>query len=226
MTNPFQDRDLHTILLFPALSWSSYNQFVNYDKEEWYRKYVLGNRTIPNPSMEAGRIIGERLAMDPTYLPEVPRPKEYEVELRADFPYHDYNGLVRVKHVMKLVGHLDGLSLKKTGGKSKCKLLEYKTSLSDKTWTASSVAKHEQLDFYCLLLYLNYKIKPEELDISLVYIPVKQLGSFEIVRSEEPIRIINTQRTLSRILLFAAKLKKVHVEMRAYIDQQEKLSAK
>ncbi len=202
MKNPFQDRDLHTTLLFPTLSWSSYNAFVDYDKAEWYNKYVLGIRGLVNASMEAGRIIGERLATDPSYLPEVPRPAEYEVELTATFGGID------------IIGHLDGFSMKKNK-----KLFEYKTSLSGKRWTAVSVNNHEQIDMYCLLIWLNYKFRPEDLKIQLVYIPVKQLGSFEIVRDEaQPIQIINTKRTMADILRFGVKLKKAHKEMNAYID--------
>lgn len=201
-TNPFLERDLTVALLWPVLSWSSYSQFTQYSKEDWYEQYVLGKRNGFGASVEAGRVIGERLATDLSYLPEVPRPQEYEVELKATIGNVD------------LVGHLDGLSMK---GKP-IKLFEYKTSLSKVKWTAATVNKHEQIDFYCLLLWLNYRIRPEDLQIKLVYIPVKENGSFEVLCSDEKIQIIATKRTLSRVLLFGAKLKKVHAEMKVYVD--------
>lgn len=204
MKNKFTDRDLTKILRFPTISWSSMDSFINYDKDEWYDKYVLGLETEPNPHIIAGRYIGERLSTDPTYLPEVPRPEEYEVELSAKLG------------TINIIGHLDGFSMNRSK-----KLLEYKTSLSGKKWTATSVAKWQQIDFYCLLIWLTYKIRPEDLEITLTYIPVKQLGSFDIVRSDEPIVTYKTKRTLGQILTFGAKIKKIHAEMTKYVQTHE-----
>ena len=195
--NPFKDRDLSETLRWPALSWSSYNSFVNYDKEDWYKQYVLGEKLPPNPAMLAGQIIGERLATDRTYLPEVPRPTWYEVELKAKLGN------------INLVGHLDGLS--------KGRLLEYKTSSSSVRWTKASVAKHGQITFYCLLLWLTKRISPESLKIDLVYIPVSMDLDFEVKRNNEPIQIIPTKRSMSDILRFGAELSKVYKEMQDYI---------
>lgn len=204
MKNKFTDRDLTKILRFPTVSWSSMDSFMSYDKDEWYDKYVLGKETEPNPHIIAGRIIGERLSVDHAYLPEVPRPEIYEAELSAKIG------------AINIVGHLDGLSMKRYK-----KLLEYKTSLSGKKWTAASVAKWGQIDFYCLLIWENYRIKPEDLHITLTYIPVKQLGSFDIVRSDDPVMTYKTTRTLGQVLVFGAKIKKVHEEMVKFVEQKK-----
>ncbi len=203
-SNPFKDRNLSIRLKWPVLSWSSYNAFVNYSKEDWYQSYVLGIPQTPNPAMIAGQIIGERLATDPTYLPQVPRPEEYEPELKA------------VLDTIPLIGHLDGLSLKKFKG-----LEEYKTSMSDATWTGASVAKWRQIDFYLLLVWLSYKIRPEDMKVRLTYIPVVMTGSFEVIRSDEPIRIIHTTRNMSHILRFAIELRRVYKEMQEFIHRRQ-----
>ncbi len=198
-TNPFQNRDLTEQLRFPVMSWSSYNAFVNYDKELWYKHYFFGVPMEPNPAMRAGQIIGERLATDSSYLPEVPRPTWYEVELKAKLGD------------IQLIGHIDGLS--------KGRLLEYKTSQSTVRWTRASVAKWRQIDFYCLLLWLTKRIPPESLKINLVYIPVEMNMDFEVVRNDEPIQVIPTKRSMIDILKFSVELKRVHAEMQEYVQK-------
>lgn len=199
--NPFKDReDIGTQLLFPVLSWSSMNQFESYDKEKWYRNYVQGIKDAPNEAMKIGIEIGEKLATDPIFMPEVPRPQIYEYEVRTVF-----SGIT-------LRGHMDGWS------PTKNELLEYKTTINQIRWTKETVAQHGQLDFYCLLLFLTEKIKPEEISIRLVSIPVIEKGNFEIVRSNEPIQIIETKRTMANILNFGVRIKKVYKEMSRYVD--------
>ena len=206
--NPFLDRDLHTRLQFPTISWSSYSAFTtNYpgqNKHTWYDKYVLGIRSKPNAAMKIGSIIGEKIALDPMYLPDVPRPEIYEQELFADFA-----GL-------KLTGHLDGWS------PNKKELLEYKTAQSNKTWFPNKVNNHGQLDFYCLLIYLNFGIKPEELSISLTHIPVTEQENFKIdVDHTRPIRTFPTTRTFNQIMLFGSELVKTHKEMVEFVKQKQ-----
>ncbi len=202
--NPLKDREsLTTQLLFPTLSWSSMNQFESYDKEKWFRNYVQGIKDAPNEAMRIGIEIGTKLATDPTFMPEVPRPQIYEHEARAVF-----SGIT-------LRSHMDGWSPKKK------ELLEYKTTVSQNKWTKESVRQHGQLDFYALLLLLAEKIKPEEISMKLISIPVKETGHFEIVRSDEPIRIIETNRTMTDIVLFGARIKRVFKEMEEYVKNHE-----
>ena len=206
MKNPLKDRiDLTTQLLFPVLSWSSLQAFRDYDKNEWYKKFVLGIKGEINPFMQAGIEIGEKLATDPNYLPEVPRPEIYE---------HSWEDLVKLDGI-KLTGHIDGWS------PTFKQLLEYKTSVNRTKWTKESVKKHGQIDFYCLLLWLHDKIKPEEITIYLVDIPVEMSGEFIVKRSQEPVQIIPTKRTMVDILKFASEIKKTYKEMQEFIHSKE-----
>jgi hypothetical protein len=201
----FADRDLHIILLFPKVSWSSMNQFESYDREKWYDQYVLGNRnTNINGAMQIGINVGERLVADPAFLPQVPRPMIYEQQLSAQFGK------------IELVGHLDGFS------PNIPELLEYKTSANPKKWNQKSVDEHGQLDFYALLLWLNYKIDPKKLKIRLVAIPVADTGSFEFeVDGSQSIRIFNTHRSMADIMRFGMRINKVHAEMREFIAKKK-----
>lgn len=203
----FADRDLHTILLFPKMSWSAMNQFESYDKEKWYDQYVLGNRNKNiNGAMQAGIDVGERLVADRDFLPEVPRPVIYEQELSAKFGR------------IGLIGHLDGFS------PDIPELLEYKTSANPKRWSQKAVDEWGQLTFYTLLLWLNYKIEPDNLKIRLVSIPVMDTGSFEFtVNKTEQIKVMDTKRSMKDVLRFGIRIKRVHQEMQEFIRQKEAL---
>ena len=199
----FADRDLINESLFPVITWSSVNAFVNYDKDKWYENYVLGKRGLTNPAMEAGIEIGERWASDSTFLPEVERPEIFEQNLTS------------VIDGITIRGHIDGLHLTK-----KKKLQELKTTVSKTKWNKDSVREWGQITFYCLLLYIHYKIRPEDLEIELIYVPCAENGDFEIKQSGPPV-IIPTERTMNDILKFGVYLKNIHKKMRLYIKGRE-----
>lgn len=204
--NPLKDRvDLTTQLRFPTLSWSSLSAFRDYDKEEWYQRYVLGVKGEINPAMQAGIEIGERWAMDPTFLPNVERPEVFE---------YDFEGKKVKFNGINLVGHVDGLSLIK-----KKKLQELKTAQSDKKWTKETVRKWGQIDFYCLLLWLTKKIKPEDLEIELIYVPVVMNGDFKVEQCGEAV-VIPTVRTTHDVLLFGVEIQKIYKEMLGFVAQK------
>jgi hypothetical protein len=200
--NPFKNRDLTKQLLFPTLSWSSMNQFESYDKDEWYDRYVLGNRGEVNEAMKAGIDIGERLTVDPKYLPEVPRPQLYEHVINARFAK------------INLTGHLDGWSF------AKKEILEYKTTANKKRWTKKTVDEWGQLDFYAMLVYLKHKIQPQDLHIKLIAIPVVAQKGGKVVRSKEPVQIFETNRTMVDIIAFMLRVKRVYGEMLEYVDNR------
>lgn len=201
--NPFQDRDLNQQLRFPTLSWSSINAFTEYNKDEWYNSYVLGIRQPPNPQMEVGIRLGERWATDPTFLPEVERPEIFE------------HNLTTVIDGITVTSHLDGLHLE-----NKKKLQELKTTSSKTKWNAKSVREWGQITLYCLMLYRNYGIKPEDLEIELIYIPVSQTGDFKYEQSGAPV-IIPTQRTMLDLVKFAVFIKKTHEEMVDFVANKK-----
>lgn len=201
--NVFENRDLNQQLRFPTLSWSSINSFTEYDRNIWFDQYVLGNRTAPNPQMEVGIRLGERWATDPTFLPEVERPEIFEHNLSA---YLDD---------IFITGHLDGLHLTK-----KKKLQELKTTSSKTKWTTKSVRKWGQITCYAYLLYKNYGIKPEDLEMELIYIPVAQIGDFTYEQSGPPV-IIPTERNMLDLVRFGKFIKDTHAQMLAFVGQKK-----
>lgn len=197
----FANRDLHTQLAWPTLSWSMVSSF-EYNPDQWYETYVKGVRSKPNSAMQAGIDIGERWAMDPTFLPTVERPEIFEKNLSA------------VLGNIKITGHIDGLHLTK-----KNKLQELKTTTSKTKWNDKSVREWGQITFYCLLLYIHYKIKPEDLEIELIYVPCSEDGNFDIKQSAPPV-IIPTTRTMIDVVKFGVYLRQVHEKMSAYIKER------
>lgn len=199
----FADRDLNVQLRFPTLSWSSMNAYLEYDQNKWYDQYVLGIRSAPNGVMQGGIDVGERIVSDPTYLPVIERPEIYE------------QNFVCVLGDIKITGHLDGWSPKVPA------IDEYKTSSNPNRWTQNAVDDWGQLTFYCLLVYIHKKIKPETIRLRLYSIPMIGRGDFTVEQKGMP-QMFTTKRTMSDILKFAALIRNTHASMRKFIDKKSK----
>lgn len=183
-------------------SWSQHQSFRDFDKEDWYKKYILGEPIPTNKRMLFGKVVGERIEKDPTYIPQLPRGlMEYGIEVDM--------GDIR------LVGYMDAYEpVSKT-------ISEYKTSSKD-GWSQDKVDKHNQLDFYCLLLMLKENTKPEEVTINLYHLVTIEEGDFSIkFASPFTLNIYQTNRTTRDILLFGAEIIKMRDEMEKYAMEHE-----
>jgi len=182
------------------LSWSSISQF-RYDPEVWYDKYINGAKQRATGPIVFGKNVGERLASEPQFLPEVPRLKEYEHEL-----------LVKIGKI-QCIGYLDNFDLE---GKS---FSEFKTG---KKWTQEKANTHGQIDMYAAMIYLKYGIKPEDLDIKLIWLPTEEKQDFktDFVKNMKPV-IFPVKKTMRDILLFMAEIQVVHKEMLKYIKSKD-----
>jgi len=190
---------MKTNIKYPV-SYSQLSSF-EFDPEQWYRRYVLKKRDPATPAMEYGKLVGERLASDPDFLPKVPRGDIYEYELNAklgDVPY---------------IGYIDAYTPHHT-------LHEYKTSENKKRWTQATVDAHTQLDMYAMLLYLQHKVRPEDLTIALTYIPVRRKGDFTYECYGEP-KTFQTKRTLSGIMRYATYVEKLLKTMERYACKKQ-----
>lgn len=188
-----------------ALSWSSISSF-EYNPEEWYSRYVLKERGKSSPEMEFGKWFGECLAKDPDFLPQIPRLSKFEHAFTVVF-----DGI-------PLIGYAD--SFDHIGKKS---LKEYKTGV--KKWDQRRVDSHGQIDMYLLMHYITEKITPEEVECELVWIPTKRVetGDFEVkISLVDPVmpRIFKTKRTMSDLLKFGSRIKKVYKEMIEYCENR------
>lgn len=187
------------------LSWSAISSF-EWDKEEWYRKYVLGIKDPPNAEMIFGSRVGAKLASDPDFLPAVPRLSCYE------FPFKcDYNGI-------PLIGYADSFD------DLTCRALyEYKTGV--KIWDQKRADSHGQIDMYLLQNYKMHGIRPEEVDAAIVWIPTKRIedGDFKIrivFDDSKIITLFRTKRTMVDILRFGARINKTYGEMEEYCENR------
>lgn len=191
------------------MSWSYYSSFL-YNKEKWFAKYYGGEEQSSSPAMDFGKEVGERLASDSTFMPEIKRYKHFEQCLEATLGD------------MKLLGYMDTSDLENK------RLREFKTGNNKNPWTQKRVDDHGQLTMYALMIYLSHKIKPEELDIHLDWMPTLEadFSSVEAFITEMPKVVFNpearvmsfkTKRTTAQCLKFGAELKKVHKQMEKYI---------
>lgn len=183
-----------------AYSWSQHSSF-GYSPKQWFDKYVMGIETPPSIEMLWGNVVGNRLASDPAFLPEVERATIFEHELRN-----------KVGDI-ELLGFLDSFD------PDTKVLLEYKTSRNKKTWTHATANKHKQLDFYCYLIYMVHKIKPEDLTIKLIYIPCHIENGAMALSGEAP-KTFNVKKTMTDILRFANEIVDRRKEMEAFYALQ------
>ena len=183
------------------LSWSAISSF-EYDKEQWYKSYVLGEK-VDNKEMQFGKMIGKKLETDPTFLPMIPRHSKMEHGWRVKFGK------------IELIGYADSFCLI-----SKKKLAEYKTG--KKAWDQKRVNDHGQLTMYCLMNYITNKIKPECMEIQLIWMPTQENGDFSISfiePIEKKIKIFKTKRTMTDILKFGVRINNVYKDMLKYANE-------
>lgn len=188
-------------------SWSQLSSF-EYDPKQWYNRYFLGEETYETEEMKFGKIIGEKLASDPTFLPDVPRLSKFEHGFKVMFGQ------------IPLVGYADSFC-----SITKKKLKEYKTGV--KAWDQKRVDEHGQIDMYLLMHFITEKIKPEEVECELIWLPTKrsESGDFKVsIEFVEPCipRIFKTKRTMANILKFGARISKTYKEMEAYAQAMHK----
>lgn len=179
-----------------------------YDKDgQWFPSYILNQRSPASAAMLFGSKVGKSIEKDEVpMVPQIVRYPKMEYELRANLGK------------LRLIGYADSYYPEK-------KLLrEYKTSQNDKRWTQATVDTHGQLIMYALLLFLQDKVKPEDLTIHLDYIPVYEGNDLHIHLPEIPLvyPFKRKQITAADILRYSAYIQETRAKMEIYA--KEKLS--
>lgn len=181
-----------------ALSYSQLSSF-EYDKKEWYKNYILGIREPANPAMEYGNFIGDRIGTLNNLVTGLEPAGTKEFELRANLG------------TIPIVGYADHYCSKT------CVLNENKTSATKNRWTQKKVDEHSQLTMYCLMLFLQHKVKPEDVTIYLNFIPVRTVGfNFELPNTPT-FQTFQTKRTTFDIVKYAGYIQATVKEMDEYI---------
>lgn len=184
------------------LSYSSLNLFT--DKkwggpEKWYKKYILKEKDTVSAEMEFGKRFAKSVE-DGEPLAPVTLLKHAEYPLSVVFAG------------IPLIGYVDGYT-------PHTHLIEYKTS--GKVWTQLEVDKHRQFDMYLLMLYITYKIWPEDIDLALECIQTVKGGDFEM-GFVKPMKVhrFKTKRTRMDILSYGQWIKETRLAMMKYCEKR------
>lgn len=181
------------------LSWSAISSF-EWDKEQWYAKYVLKQEQPPSREMLFGKKFADSVEAGKPLAP-VTVYSIVEQKLECQFAG------------ISLLGFMDTYE-------PKFKVREYKSGKN--AWTQEKVDNHGQITMYLLMLYIIHGTRPEQIKCHLDWIPTYETGDFQIdfVR---PIRIhtFTTKRTMRDILVFGQRIKRTYKEMQAFAENHE-----
>lgn len=211
--------DIYKLLEERPLSWSALSSF-EYDPFQWWRKYVQHGKCTKlicalagkpdkkcpavetSPAMEFGKMVGDRIASDPKYLPFFPRLSTFELKLKHTFGR------------IPLVGYADMTDL------PNFMLDENKTGV--KKWDQKRVDAHGQIDFYLFLVYLVYQIHPDKMKVRLHWLPTQEGSDFSI-KFVEPIKYqtFHTTRTMKQLMLFAKRIRDTVEKMQDYASRKK-----
>jgi|SRR3990167_3464973 len=186
--------------LLRPLSWSQISSF-EWNPEDWYSRYILGEKQAETGPLIFGKKIGERLATDLAFLPEVPRYKHMEKKF-----------IGKIGDI-ELIGFLDSFC------PNTLSILEFKTSSNKNRWNQKKAEEHGQLSFYCLLVWLNHGKLPEK--CHLCYLPCRETGSFDIELTGEPVQIFEVKKTAVDVLKFGNYIKDVRKKMIKYAEEHK-----
>jgi len=193
----------------------------DWDKEQWWEKYCLhgdctrekcvifkdGKNICPlavkTVEMAFGSKIGKKLETDPSYLPMITRQSKMEHEFSVKFGK------------IELVGFADSFC-----DKTFRKLEEYKTGKTGPNqWSQKKADEHGQITMYLLMNWIARKIRPEEVECCIHWMPTQQNGDFTIsfVKPiQKNIKHFKTKRTMKDIREFGARINKTWKEMEEY----------
>lgn len=183
------------------LSWSQLSSF-EYNPEQWFASYML-NEKQSSREMTFGSVIDKRFQNDPTFYPEISRGEHMQFKLTA------------VVDGIPLVGFPDILAMKLS------KLLaDLKTG--KKLWDQKRADETGQLDFYLLLIWEMFKMRPEEFDLYIHWLQTQDNADFSIglVKGCKPVSI-RTKRTMVHVLKMRKRIATRTKEMKEYVKNHE-----
>lgn len=180
------------------LSWSAISSF-EYNPEQWYQNYVIGNQEPASREMLFGTKVGTFLATDPQYLPQVPRYPVFELPMKCNFGK------------IPMVGYADGWD------EARLHLGEYKTG--KRLWDQKRADTHGQIDMYLLLLYIIHDIRPETVQAYLHWLPTEDDGDFTIQFTNPRNPVVHTfptKRTMKQVIAFGQRVNATVKAMELY----------
>lgn len=182
-----------------AMSWSSISSF-EYDKEQWYRKYVLNHKDDPSKEMIFGKEFAESIEKGtctyPGLMERLQKKKEHAFQVMFG--------------KIPLIGYADAFCDEKFKN-----LDEVKTGKRE--WNQKRADEHGQIDMYLLMNYITNKVAPEDVTCTIHWCPTQDNGDFSITFVEPmEVKSFRTKRTMQQILAFGARINRVYKEMEDY----------
>lgn len=191
------------------LSWSAISSF-EWNPTQWYKKYVLKELPIDTPELRFGSMIDKKVQDDPTFLPELVRYPVLQHEMRTIF-----DGI-------PLLGFADTYRPRVRPAKGResltAALRDYKTGR--KPWDQKRANETGQLTMYLLMLWQQHKIRPEDVECYIDWLPTHiKDGEIAFI---EPVKIhtFKTKRTMHELLTFGQRIKDTYAAMEEYAGRQ------
>lgn len=190
-------------LSYSQLSCFHYADRNKFGPEEWYKRYILGEKELPSKELIFGSFIDKKIQNDPEFLIDVPRYKLMQHKMTVI-----YDGI-------HLTGLPDGLDLDKR------LLADYKTGRHP--WTQKRADETDQITMYLLLVYITKKISPEKFRCFIHWLPTVEAGDFSVQFKDDPCipETFETKRTMRDILAFIRHIRTIVKAMKEYVEAHE-----
>lgn len=196
------------------LSWSAISCF-KWRPSDWYSRYVLKEEIKITQELVFGKKIDMQIQDDPTFLPELVRYPILQHHMSGTF-----NGI-------PLIGYADTYAPpikyedKKGAVKTIAAIRDYKTGR--KKWDQKRADETGQLTMYLFMLYLRDKIRPEDVECFIDWLPTCYLNKEIVFIEPFKIHTFKTKRSMKQLLEFGQHIKDTWEAMEEYAARQEKL---
>lgn len=179
------------------LSWSAISSF-EWNKSQWYKKYILGELPEMTPELEFGSYVDKRIQSDADFLPALERYPIMQHKMTGTF------------NKIPLIGYADGFD----PNPKKMRLKDDKTGR--KPWDQKRADETGQLTMYLFMLYLRDKIQPEDVECYIDWLPTHIEDGKIVFIKEGDIRTFKTRRSMREVLAFGQRIKDTWEQMEAY----------
>jgi hypothetical protein len=190
-------------------SYLSYSSLILFERspDAWVRRYIYGE-TFTSPAMEFGSEIAEGLAAESTDNPAV----EHLRTFLPSYPETEFPIEAKYRGV-PLFGRLDQFD------PNALDIGEVKTGRTP--WTQARVDRHDQFDFYDLLVWLRYGRRARTLRLS--WAPTEWSSGRPELTGE--VRTFLTTRTLADLARIGARSREAWAGIQKVTKQELKLIA-
>lgn len=203
--------DIYEFLKTRPLSFSALNAFADPmwgSPEKWYQSYIKGVRQTSR-ELTFGSFIDKKIQDDATFLPDIQR---------YGIMQHKMEAILELgKKKIPLIGIVD--TYNKDG---RIAIRDFKTGKNK--WTQKKADETDQLTFYALLLYLIDKVRPEDVDFYIDWIPTYERADLSIALVE-PCRpqTFKTSRTTADIIRLCSHIDKTIKRMHKFVRACDKI---